>query len=458
MTTSWEHGNSSDDFSDRNHNLTDRARYIVTAIVFLGVLLRLGLYITNRPDNAYDDHWTPVSTVLEGGPIIPRVDACWECGQPPLFTILASGLYRITHGIVDPGGPLYSMDMLKVLQGLTCFFGILAVFAFIPGVRRAYLRAPALIAAVLFVALIPRHIYLSAMMANDTLAVLLAMVATSLIMASSSIDTPRTIQTIILGCVAGLCAFTKGTALIVIPAVGVWLAWWGIKTRDLRFFIRHGCIFAIFTFLFGGWIFIQRWLEYGNPLIKNMEIFGLQQEPGYLGLISFLPKPITLMRIPFLDIATGTSIPTQVYARIWFDYELYLAGLAERNQTLVWARFMYIAGVVPTTIIVVGIYSLIRDLGKDPRWVAMLVLIASGCFIVISHSIQYPVYSSMKATYLLPSLGALGIAFGRGYELLQTRSSAWLRRSVRIACVICMIGIVSHLVWLMVAGPGHHGL
>jgi|GEM_PF-3139355 len=458
MTTSWDHGNSSGDFSDGNHKLTDRARYIVTVIVLFGALLRLGLYITNRADNAYDDHWTPVSTVLEGGPIIPRVDACWECGQPPLFTILATGLYKATHDIVDPGGPLYSMDMLKVLQGLTCLFGLVAVFAFLPGIRRAHFHTAGIVAAVFFVALMPRHIYLSAMMANDTLAVFVAMAATSLLMAYSPKNRPGIGQTIILGCVAGLCAFTKGTSLIVIPAVGVWLVWWGIKTRDAGFLIRHGCTFAICTTLFGGWIFIQRWLEYGNPLIKNMEIFGLEQEPGYIGLVSFLPKPITLMRIPFLDIATGISIPTQVYARIWFDYELYLAGLAERSQSLFWARFMYVAGFVPTVIIIVGMYTFIRDVRRDPRWGAMFVLIASGCFIVISHSIQYPVYSSMKATYLLPSLGAMGIAFGRGYDLVQTRSPMWLRKSVFIACVVCIVGIVSHLVWLMAAGPGHHGL
>lgn len=431
---------------------------IVVLVVVLGVLLRLMLFAANRPDDAYDDHWTPIETVLKGGPAIPRVETCWECGQPPLFTLIGTQVYRITRSWVDPGPELYSMRMLKVLQGLAFLFGALTVVLFARVATRLSLGAVGKISAVALVALLPRHIYLSAMLANDTLAVLIVTLALYVLLRSPLGRCPTLHRVGALGLLTGLAAFSKGTALVLAPAVGTWILWWAFRERRPLLFMQQVVVFGLAFVVAGGWIYLWRWIEYGDPFIKNMEFFGLEQEPGYMGLVSFLPRPISLMRIPFLDQVTATSLPTQVYARLWFDYEMWVAGNANRAEAVVWARGMYILGLVPTALMLWGFVVMAGRAVREPRYLVFCLLLLLSLVLVVSHSMHYRVYSSMKATYMLPGIAALGLAFGLGIERAMALRSRGVRLGIVVACVLCGLGIVGQMIWVVASGPGHPGL
>ena len=430
---------------------------MVGALIALGIILRLILYLSNRPDNAYDDHWAPIETMLKQGSL-PRVEDCWECGQPPLFYILGLMVFKACRSVVEVPEDLYSMQMLKVIQSLSFVFGALTVVVGARIIVTLFGNTRACLAGVAFLALLPRHIYLSAMLSNDSLAAFLTTLAVFLAVRSPRDALPSGRRVAVTAFVTGLAALAKGTALALVPGVAVWLAWWSFRVGSVRLFVRYGTITALSFLLGGGWLYAWRTVDYGNPFVKNMELaeFQFEQTESYEGLASFLPRPLGLMRVPLLDEATVSSLPTQLYARLWFDYEPYLTGNA--SDIVPWARAAYLLGVVPSALIILGFLWMAKRIKNQATWAMVLVLFLANLGLVVSHTVTYRVYSAMKATYLIPSIIALGCALALALqESVSCLSLAW-RRAVDMVLILAGGYFVAQIVWIVLSGPGHPGL
>lgn len=438
--------------------MTNRPSYIshvVVALVVLGIAIRLVLFITNRPDNAYDDHWTPIEIMLKQG-TLPKVEDCWECGQPPLFYIVGLFVFKVCRPFIDVPENLYSMDMLKAIQTLSFLFGAVTVVVGSLIIVRVIRDPRATLAGVALIALVPRHIYLSAMLANDALATLLATLVALIVARSTGAVTPSTPRIACVGLLAGLAVLAKGTALALVPAVGVWIVWWSIRTKSLRVFAASAGILVVTFVLGGGWLYIWRAVEYGNPFIKNMEVFQFEQAEAYEGLRSFLPLPLTLLRVPLLDHVTAGSIPTQLYARLWFDYEPWLAGNA--CNLVPWARAAYLLGALPTIFMLIGFWYMVRHARSEPLGSFLVVLFLASVGLVVAHTISYRVYSSIKTTYLLPSLAALGYALSVGLRETMRLIPGRMRHVIDVLLIAAGVEFVVQIVWIVLSGPGHPGL
>jgi hypothetical protein len=250
----------------------------------------------------------------------------------------------------------------------------------------------------------------------------------------------------------------KGTALALIPGVAIWLAWWSFRVGSVRLFVRYGTIAALSFLLGGGWLYAWRAVDYGNPFVKNMELaeFQFEQTESYEGLASYVPRPLGLMRVPLLDETTVSSLPTQLYARLWFDYEPYLIGNA--SGLVPWARAAYLLGVVPSALIILGFFWMAMRIRDQATWAVVLVFFLANLGLIVSHTITYRVYSAMKATYIMPSIIALGCAVSLAVQESVLRLSQSWRRAVDVVLVLAGGYFVAQIVWIVLSGPGHPGL
>ena len=145
-----------------------RINYKLTALIFfiLAIALRASLCLSNPPDNAFDNHFEPVGLILQTG-TIPAKDACWECFQPPVFYAVSALIGRLSF---DLGAQRTRVK--KILQLLCCLYGILTVGIVYLILNKFPLSDFAKIIGFGLVCFLPRHIYMSAMHANDTMAYL----------------------------------------------------------------------------------------------------------------------------------------------------------------------------------------------------------------------------------------------------------------------------------------------
>ena len=113
---------SSDEGSKKRSELP-RKYYKPLFIVFFGlaVVVRVLLCWANPPANSFDDHFTPILMIIKSG-IIPAKNACFQCYQPPVFYWISAMIGKLAL-TVGASGP----QMIKLLQFVCCFYGILTV-------------------------------------------------------------------------------------------------------------------------------------------------------------------------------------------------------------------------------------------------------------------------------------------------------------------------------------------
>jgi 4-amino-4-deoxy-L-arabinose transferase-like glycosyltransferase len=434
-----------------------RSARIIGALIALGIIVRLVLYVANRPDNAYDDHWAPIETMLKQGRL-PRVEDCWECGQPPLFYVLGVVVFKACRPFVDVPESLYSMQMLKAIQGISFVFGAATVVVAACIITTLFGYRRSALVGIGFMALLPRHVYLSAMLANDILSAFFTTLALFLVVRPPNDVLPSFRRVALVGFVAGLAALSKGTGLALIPGVAFWVAWWSLRAHSLNRFAKYAVVTLISFLVGGGWLYVWRTADYGNPFMKNMELeeFQFEQTESYEGLTSFVPRPVGLMRVPLLDQTTVSSLPTQLYARLWFDYEPYIVGNAE--GLVPWARGAYLFGAIPSALIVLGFFWMGKRIRSNVAWGMLLAFFLTNLLLVVVHTITYRVYSAMKATYLLPSVAALACALSLGVRECLVRAVPRWRRVGDLLLTLAGVYFLAHIIWIVLSGPGHHGL
>jgi Gpi18-like mannosyltransferase len=146
---------------------------IVFIFFILASFLRILLFISNPPINAFDNHFEPIFLIMKYGNI-PAKNACWQCYQPPVFYWISAmiGNLAIKMGATFP-------QLLKILQFIPCLYGILTVGMIYLILNKIYLSDFSRLFAFGTVCFLPRHIYMSAMNSNDTITYLFVAICIS---------------------------------------------------------------------------------------------------------------------------------------------------------------------------------------------------------------------------------------------------------------------------------------
>lgn len=420
------------------------------ALLVLGALLRLILAWVNPPMNAFDDHFVPIQMIMQSGDIPGKRD-CWQCYQPPIFYYSSAliGLAATKLGLAASHVP-------KLLQMLACVYAVLGLWLVYLILNRLPFSNFSRFVAFAVICLLPRHIYMSAMHSNDSLAVML--VALCLYLLLRAMDKGFSLRNILALSTAMVAAiFTKYTAFVVLPmalVAVILLAKQGTTLSRAKLIQLAGLTLLLPLLLLGGYMYNNQQV-YGELLPWNDRIVDTARiQAGAKGGISFLDfKPWTVLEAPLVLPANVGSFWTLIHGRMWFDMEPKFILLTERDLPW-WQRYfgwlrghnafpdsiklsmftrvtgagLVLLGLFPLALMLLGGVRLLRGITGRPNAAsgvgstaaaALLVLILFNVAGIIALAMKAPAYSSIKAIYFLTSLPAAAAFIASGTQWLE---------------------------------------
>jgi len=458
-----------------------RLNYKTGALLFFvfGTILRILLCWSNPPGNAFDNHFKPIFMIMESG-TIPAKDACWQCYHPPVFYWGSAmiGKIAVHMGVTFP-------HILKLLQFISCFYGILTVGMIYLILRKLPLSDFSRLVAFGTLCFLPRHIYMSAMNSNDTISYLFV----SLTIYSLLIAFERKLSPLILlvaSIVISITLFTKYTSYVVLPVI---LISFGLLFYKGLIVPRKTVVVSLILILLIPITLLSVYLasnikHYGTPLPWNVKQLdpSLTQphDKSRLDFISF--KPWESITTPIIVPGKMHSFWTLVYSGMWFDNEPKFLYFLDSNQD--WWKHYYAwlrgekdfpgdnpsmshltkligsgllaLGLLPLLLIMYGLYNYFRGgwkilaKAKEMELVRMSIfptLLFSNAAGIVALALRLPVYSATKASYFLNSLPAFAVFLSLG--LMPFESNKKLKWSIVIVFGVLFVLVSLHILHIV---------
>ncbi len=442
-------------------------------LVFLGgTLLRLLLFWNNHPQNAYDDHFTPIFMIVEQGRLPGKLE-CWECYQPPAFYLVSAFVARF---LLFLGATID--QVLKWLQFLNCLYGILNLSVIYLILRRLPLSDFSRLLAFGTACFLPVHIYMGALHSNDTFSYLFASLSVYLILLS--LQQERTLAFFLsLSLILCVGVFSKYTGLALLPVTFMAFASLLLppRSRTVQSVLKPALVALLLPTLLLGAYLLENKREYGTALPFNTVLYDpakhQPQDPGGLSLATF--KPWLYVEKPILWPGQISSLWTVAYSNFWFDtmakflpslkrenkrwwYHYYAWLRGEANEPpaysdgvrrIRWSGSALITlGLIPTGFLLVGIgqfLSTFRATVRSRDWSAAEVFLIFALLLAFNLAgifhlvVSTPVYSAMKASYLLVSMPTSAVFIGLGIMTWEKSRSFRLCLGSLFACLFLLV-------------------
>jgi 4-amino-4-deoxy-L-arabinose transferase-like glycosyltransferase len=447
-----------------------------TVIVFIfAILLRVSLCWSNPPDNTFDNHYEPIFMIMHFG-TIPAKNACWQCYHPPVFYLISAmiGKIAVTMGVKGP-------PLLKLLQFIPCFYGILTVGIIYLILSKLPLSGFSRLIAFSTVCFLPRHIYMSAMNSNDTISYLF--VALSIYLMLIAIERKWSpLMLFAVSIVISITLFTKYTAYVVLPVILAVFA--SVYFRRLiaprKQILISSFLLILLPMTLLSMYYISNTKHYGSPLPWNVnELDPSLTQPRDSSRMDFFSfKPWESIKTPIIVPGNMHSFWTLLYSGMWFDNEPKFVYFLDSDQS--WWNHYYgwlrgeepypgtrypmsnltkfmgsgliTLGLFPLMFIIIGFYHFIRgkwkiwaeakgtDLVKMDIFPALLLSNVAGIIVL---ALRLPVYSAVKASYFLNSLPAFAVFLGLG--LMPCEKYRKLKRAIIIIFCVLFVLVVLHI-------------
>jgi hypothetical protein len=167
--------------------------------------------------------------------------------------------------------------------------------------------------------------------------------------------------------------------------------------------------------------------------------YAAGQPPGDLSAVGFFDLRLRgLLQEVFMGPQTLSSWWTELFARLWFDYERRFFPVA--NSAMALGRTMYALGLAAVLTVVGGLSARAWKRQFERRDVALLAILLGFLAVPLVQTLRYPVYSSMKAAFILPAAPIMGLALCWGIEGLgTTRAARWW--SVLLVALLLVWGL-----------------
>lgn len=412
---------------------------VAWAVVAIGVLLRVALWSLNPPNNAYDDHLEVVAHYATHGER-PEIASCWQCYQPPAYYAVAGATLRGTYRLSDEYW--LSWRAVQGLSALASCLSLLLVWTLLhrlsPGRGSGWLLALAVAAT------FPRDIFAAAFVGNDAMLVATCSAAVlAFVAVERTIDrSPRWLALAGLAMATVAAAWTKQSGLIclILPAAAI-LYWarsrWPRRQKALAIgVLALGCVLSLGDEMY-------RTAESGFPLASNQHFFDWaeDQEPGTLSAVSFSDFRLTgILAEPFKSDRTVDSFWTELFARLWFDYEQKLVPDMPLSRWV--ARAGFLGGLVIVALWLLGLLDRLRS-PEISLWLPLALMSAAFVLVPVVQTVRFPYFSSMKAMFVLPALAPaiLFVAFGAQCALARRR----LRWIPWLAVCLLLVSVLGQL-------------
>ena len=430
---------------------------LTLSLFFLAVFLRLLLCCDNPPTNSFDDHYEPVSLIMNTG-AIPRKDACFECYNPPVFYSVAAVSANAMRGLGLGADPIQ-----KALQYQNCCYNILTLlFVYQILQKVSCLTALPRLFAFGTVCFLPRHIYMAAMFSNDNLGYLGVAICSYLLLAIQERKNPL-LLTALLALAVSLTVFVKYTGFVVLPMVAITFAAHAVrqvgqsrgKPVSLMFLALLPALMLLGSYMATNYRDYGKVLPWNDNFLDTGKIQPRDPEP--VNYLSFTPWQY--IREPLQLPGQLHSFWTLTYSNTWFDTEPKFLPYTDEDtgwwtEYLTWrredSRFpesriplstttrILAGGLLTLGLLALGAVAvgLLRcccgiasgkgDPARRAQDLPMLVLLAGNVAVVGLLTHKAPVFSSMKASYFLSSLPAFAVFSAHGVQLLCTGSRSRL--------------------------------
>jgi hypothetical protein len=361
----------------------------------------LGAAVASRVANAWlqpgpsgFDAWGHIAYVffIDLYRAIPYADQGWSYFHPPLHYVLGWVLAQSGSADVLVRG--------LSLLGSAASLGTALLAAGV--VRRCLPERPYLpVLAFTAVAFLPVQVYSSPMSGNEQTATFLGSAAVAVFLANSLRSRPSLALDAASGALVGVALLTKFSALIPLLAIAATLALQlargalGRREAAARFAVITGI-----GLLLPAPYYARNIAEFGKPFVLSRDyplVAGVEsgQPPGERSWIDFVQlPPAILSQRNWRDDHLLHSVWGTAYLRTWVENP---RGLALR-------RALALAGLVPTALFVFGFGRALGRVRRSPRSAAepTMVLLAAGGFAAFAlFALRVPIFSALKATYLL---------------------------------------------------------
>lgn len=317
----------------------ERAYWASYAVLAIGFALRIALTVATPARLAYDDHFPPIE-IIANEHRLPLPAECWECYQPPAYYMVAAAAFGLTESASKSAGSTEQIAghrAKKSVQFLSTFSGCATLWLCLLVLRIPTRRPPMVEALALgCAALLPQHIYMSAMVTNDAFTYLVATLAVYTLLRASTRNWPFG-GCALSGAIAGLAILCKAYSIMTAVAlVGALLLRRNPaapepnrKKRNAppaqRSLFAPIVAFSVTCLAVGIWPSVRNLAHYNKLHVDNFDMFQTamqSQFPGSRADIEFTTFRFpSLVKHPWVHITHVNSFWTELYARYWFDYE-----------------------------------------------------------------------------------------------------------------------------------------
>ena len=199
-------------------------------------------------------------------------------------------------------------------------------------------------------------------MSNDTLAIFIG--ALIVWQCRRFIHAPGWKECLLLAILTALGLLTKATFLAFVPVLLGLVVFMFIQRGSLMKASLTASAFLAIVLSVGSYKFIDNYQRFHDPFVSNLDLpdeWIIEQKTHYMGLRSYLDFNIIRLIVspPMysgLDNYTVPGYPALIYATFWAD------NTEHQHMPLKYlASLTYVAGILPTVVLLVGIVGLVRN-------------------------------------------------------------------------------------------------
>ena len=391
---------------------------------------------------------------------LPLPDEGWSTFHPPLYYAVCAIIWRLLPSSVDPHTALFAMRLVNVAAGLAIGLAVQ---------RIARLLLPAspwtAVAAAAIALFLPMHVGPSSRIGNEMLAAMLSIWAVLLLL--RCLREPDAIRRVLpLGCVLGLAALTKFSALVVLGVAALALAARGWRAHGARVAaLRPSVVLGLVALLVSGAYFARNVYHYGTPIVIQVPIVAkFMERQGYgpprsLGAYLSL-RPDILLDPTDRAARTLDAVWPVTFATAWYD----IHG-ATLDLHSVWgmrfARILFACGGAVSLFALLGLLAFAVGRVRFAVPLGGAVLVGLGLATLASYvgfTYRVATYSALKASYMSPALPAFAVFAALGMARVAAHGRAVA--AVVGAFALLFVGSVTAIFWSgwlapMVLNPAH---
>jgi 4-amino-4-deoxy-L-arabinose transferase-like glycosyltransferase len=355
------------------------------------------------PGLPYDErsHWSTVLYYADHGqmPVLGDPGVAYEAQMGPVAYLVDALVVHVGRaaGFSASG----TFHLVRLVGALELCVGVVLLATLI---ARLLGHSSPSVAAVAIFALNPMLLTMSSSVQNDTLVLVLGLLALELALGRLS-EQPTFRSALFVGVVAGLAVLTKLTAWPAVLAIAAWLVW-----RHRRDALRPLTAFVVAVLAVSGWWFVRNIVLYGDPTaaagVRRAGFsFDAYHVHGAAGIAHILEELVTYLWLPTEYVRNFISAPVALKA-----------GLL----------------LMTAAVLITGLLG-IRHSRKVPSWLIVgTALVSIGSWLV-TH-LAYQAVAPRVAYMFLPLwIGLVGLALARiprraaivGVTVLLVCLNAW---------------------------------